>query len=434
MDNLKEENSLDQQNGKNSAGKKARPSAGKFVNALFAPPPPKKKKKKQVRQVKYIKPRKGNRIALSLVFTFAIIGISVIASVGTIFLAREFLGIDKSAATYIISIPEDADTDDVIKALTVDQEIKKKEPIIKVEKMFRLLVSLSEKRNEGPLDYVSGTHNLRPNMGYQDILEELQSYTYIERETVRLTIKEGMRLRDVAKMLEDNEVCSADRFVYYFNAGLDDYEFIQQIPKPTANDLRFDRMEGYLFPDTYEFYKAATGDVNALEEEDYEVILRKIFENFESKYDDEIQARANELNMSMDYVLTLASIVQLEARDAEDMKMVASVFNNRMNNADMFATLGSDPTREYSEYLDELDDYSVNQKMLNAYNTYTSTGLPPGPICSPGIDAIKAVLWPKDTNYFYFCANIETKQVYYAETLEQHEANLIEAGIDPEDF
>lgn len=435
MDNLKEENSLDQQNESIPAGKKARPSAAQIAGALFAPPSPKKrKKKKPVRQIRYIKPKKGNRIALSLVMTFAILGISVIASVGSIFLAREFLGIDKSAATYIVNIPENATVDDVIKAMTEDQETKKKEPIIKVEPMFRMLVKLSEKRNEGPLDYVSGTHNLRPNMGYQDILEELQSYDYIEMETVRVTIKEGMRLREVAKMLEEQEICSADRFIYYFNAGLDDYDFINQIPKPTANDLRFDRMEGYLFPDTYEFYKAASGDLNALEEKDYEIILRKIYENFESKYDEEIQARAQELNMSMDYVLTLASIVQREARDAADMKNVASVFNNRMNHTDMFATLGSDPTREYSEYLDSLDDYSVNSSMLNAYNTYKSTGLPPGPICSPGLDAIKAVLWPNDTNYFYFCANIETQDVYYAETLEQHRQNLITAGIDPDDF
>lgn len=72
--------------------------------------------------------------------------------------------------------------------------------------------------------------------------------------------------------------------------------------------------------------------------------------------------------------------------------------------------------------------------MLDAYNTYKSNGLPPGPICSPGLAAIKAVLWPKETNYYYFCANIETKEVYYAETYEEHVNNLLAAGIDPDDF
>lgn len=433
MDNLKEESSRDQQENTAPVKKKSRYSASDILKAFFAPAPA-PVKKKSVKQVKYIRPKKGNRIAVSLIFIFAILGASVLASVGTIFLAREFLGIDKSAATYIINIPENATTDDIVRILTVEQEEKKKEPIIKVEKLFRLLVQISERRNEEVAEYVSGKHTLRPNMGYQDILEELQSYTYIEKETVRITIKEGMRLRSVAKLLESEGVCSADKFVYYFNAGLDDYEFIGNLPKASANDLRFDRMEGYLFPDTYEFYKASTDDLNSLAEEDYEVILRTIFENFESKYDDEIKARAAEVGMTMDQVVTLASIVQLEARDAADMKMVASVFTNRLNNYEMFQALESDPTREYSEYLDDLDDYSVNRKMLDAYNTYKSNGLPPGPICSPGIDAIKAVLWPANTNNYYFCANIETGEVYYAETLEQHEANLIAAGIDPYDF
>ena len=266
------------------------------------------------------------------------------------------------------------------------------------------------------------------------ILEELQRANYVEKETVRITFKEGTRLRDAAYMLEEEGVCDADKLVYYFNMGLDDYDFESLIPKSSANDLRFDRMEGYFFPDTYEFYKAPSDNFEDLEEADYEVILRKVYENFEAKYDEEIQKRASELGMSMDKVITLASIVQLEARDTADMKNVASVFNNRLANADMFPSLESDPTREYSEYLEELDDYSVNNRMLNAYDTYQSTGLPPGPICSPGIDAIRAVLWPNETNYYYFCANIETREVYYAETLEQHEENLYAAGIDPYDF
>ncbi|WP_044977227.1 endolytic transglycosylase MltG [Ruminococcus sp. HUN007] len=85
-------------------------------------------------------------------------------------------------------------------------------------------------------------------------------------------------------------------------------------------------MEGYLFPDTYEFYKAPDGDVKVLEEQDYEIILRTIYENFEAKYDDEMKKRAAEVGMTMDKVVTLASIVQLEAANTADMKNVASVF------------------------------------------------------------------------------------------------------------
>ena len=433
MDNQRDENSQETQRKPAASGRKKGGTFTGFMKALFAPAPP-PKKKKPAKLIRYIRPAKGNRIAISLVFVVAILSTSILTATGIIFLTREFLGIDKSAATYIVNIPENATTDDVIRIMTVDQEANRKEPIIKVDKMFRLLADFQERRYEEPIEYVSGNHNLRPNMGYADILDELQSYDYIEKDTVSVTIKEGMRLRSVAKLLEDEGVCAADKFIYYFNAGLDEYDFITKLPKPTANDLRFDRMEGYLFPDTYEFYVAPDGDVKSLEETDYEVILRTIYENFEAKYDDEIKARAAEIGMTMDQVITLASIVQLEAADEKDMPMVASVFTNRLNNYDRFPALQSDPTREYSEYLEKLDDYSITRRMLDAYNTYKSNGLPPGPICSPGLAAIKAVLWPKETNYYYFCANIETKEVYYAETYEEHVNNLLAAGIDPDDF
>lgn len=434
---------MNNQNEENSQEQQSRPAAGPsrrkkrtvkgFINALMAPAPA-QQRRRPVKQVRYIRPKKGNRVAISLVFITLILSACMLASVGIIFLAREFLGIDKSSSMYIVNIPEDATTDDVIRILTVEQEEKRKEPIIKVDRLFRVLVDITEKRNEETIEYVSGKHNLKPNMGYQDILDELQSYNYIQKETVRVTIKEGMRLRDVAKLLEQNCVCQADKFIYKFNTGLDDYEFMNNIPRSAANNLRFDRMEGYLFPDTYEFYTVPEENLPDLAEEDYEIILRTIYENFESKYDDEIKKRASEAGMTMDQVVTLASIVQLEAKDTADMKNVASVFTNRLNNYEMFQSLQSDPTREYSEYLNDLDDYAVNQKMLTAYNTYKSNGLPPGPICSPGIDAIKAVLWPNNTNNYYFCADIETGKVYYAETYEQHVANLIAAGIDPYDF
>ena len=98
---------------------------------------------------------------------------------------------------------------------------------------------------------------------------------------------------------------------------------------------------------------------------------------------------------------------------------------------------GSTITQQLIKNLTDEDDVTVvrkfnessNENMVDAYNTYTSSGLPPGPICSPGIDAIKAVLWPDETKLYYFCANIETREVYFAETYEQHKENCIAAGI-----
>lgn len=381
-------------------------------------------------KVKYIRPKKGNRIALSLVFTFMILGISVVSSVAIIFLAREMFGIDKSASSYTVRIPENATVDQVIEIITTEQENKRKEPIIKVDSLFRLMVKFKQSRDD-EFEFVSGEHTLSPNMGYSDIITELSSYYYKAKETKTLTFPEGIYLKDAAQMLESEGICSAAIFTYYFNNGIEgEYSFMDNVPKATAVDLRFYRMEGYLFPDTYEFYVA--DDINDLEQEDYEIIVRKFYDNFEEKYTQELSDRAAEIGMTMDQVVTLASIVQAEAADTADMANVASVFTNRLKNTDLFPHIASDPTEKYANQVIKELSNPVNELMMAAYDTYKTAGLPPGPICNPGIEAIKAVLYPNDTDYYYFCANIETKEVYYASTYDQHVANCAAAGIDPD--
>ena len=111
------------------------------------------------------------------------------------------------------------------------------------------------------------------------------------------------------------------------------------------------------------------------------------------------------------------------------MKMVASVFHNRLNNPDEFPLLQSDPTTNYAEEVIEPNLEIPSQSMCDAYDTYVGGGLPPGAICNPGIEAIEAVLYPRDTDYFFFCSNLETGEFFYAETLAEHEANLVTAGL-----
>ena len=376
-------------------------------------------------KVKYIKPKKGNRIAFSLIFTSIIIGLSVIASISIIFLAKEFFGIDKSASSYTISIPEDADVKQVMEIITTKQEDKGREPIIRVKPLFELLVKFKE-RGGNTMEFVAGEHALSPNMGYTDILNELTSVDYIMRETVMITFVEGTTLDDAAKLLEEQGVCPADRFMYYFNNGLEGYDFIEDLPKSTAHSLRYHKMEGYFFPDTYEFYKAI--DMENMEESDYEIIIRKIYDNFETKYNEELIARTEELGMTMDEVIIMASIIQKEAADNADMYNVSSVFHNRMERPYDFRGFESDPTSKYADWLRAKGE---SEDMALAYDTYKTKWYTPGAICNPGLNAIKAVLYPADTNYYFFCAGTRTdeKIVYYAETDEQHDQNRILAGL-----
>ena len=173
-------------------------------------------------------------------------------------------------------------------------------------------------------------------------------------------------------------------------------------------------MEGYLFPDTYTF----------LVDMDPQLVVQKIYANFNQKMTEEYYARMDELNMTLDEIIILASIVQAEAPTSTSMAKVASVFYNRLNNRDIFPKLQSDPTKKYVKEVIKPNISITNQDMYDAYDTYEGAGLPPGAICNPGLDAIEAVLYPATTDYFYFCANVNTKEIFYAVTLEEHNANL----------
>jgi len=368
---------------------------------------PRKKKKKRRR-----KKIKGLKFSFGLIMIFIILGISALLSLTIIFLAKEYMGIDKPTTTYIIEIPEGSTIDEVTDILYDNN-------IIKVKELFKLMVTLKKADDK----IVSGEHEISPSMDYGDMISELETNLEETKEIVTVTLPEGVNVYDAASILEEQGVCDARSFVYYFNGGfnLDDYTFSSYLP--TESTLKFIKLEGYLFPDTYEFYK----------NEDAEIVCRKIFDNFEKKITTEYYSRMQQINMTLDEVITLASIVQREAGNVEDMKMISSVFHNRLDNPDTFPMLQSDPTRVYAEEVIHVKSDIVNTNMEDAYNTYKSAGLPPGAICNPGIEAIEAVLYPADTEYYYFCANVETKETYYAKTLEEHNANLELAGIELED-
>ncbi|MDE6784812.1 MAG: endolytic transglycosylase MltG, partial [Ruminococcus sp.] len=262
------------------------------------------------------------------------------------------------------------------------------------------------------LGYVVGEHFVRPNMPYETIIEELTKIPTEEMgESIQITFPEGITLIDAGNLLEENHICDADDFIFYFNSGGYGVSFEDLLPLDSS--IKFQRMEGYLFPDTYFFYENSTP----------EEVCQKIYYNFDQKLDDERRARMSELNLSLDQLITFASLVQKEASRRAVMNDVASVFWNRLNNSDIFPLLQSDPTSNYSKDVIRPNMQYFDQTIVDAYDTYKSPGLPPGPICNPGLDAIDAVLTAKQTDYFYFIANINTKETYFAADLDEHEAN-----------
>lgn len=347
------------------------------------------------------KKKPSNRLPGVLILTTFIFAVSICLSLVIIAYGKEMWGIGKSENTHLVVIPEGATTEEIALMLENDG-------IIKSADFFMLFSRLSK----ADASYIAGEHFVRPNMAYETIIDELTSIQSEKKESVAVTFPEGITLLDAALLLEENGVCSADDFMYWFNAGGLGFEFEDKLT--STSSLKFYRMEGYLFPDTYYFYV----------DMEPEQVCQKIYLNFDNKMTDERYARMQQLNLSLDELITFASIVQREAATVESMTMVASVFWNRRDNSDVFPLLQSDPTRIYAEEVIKPNMEVYDQVLIDAYNTYVGAGLPPGPICNPGIDAIDAVLEKFESEYFYFNANVNTGQTYYAVTLDEHNANL----------
>ena len=250
------------------------------------------------------------------------------------------------------------------------------------------------------------------------MLEQIKVSSNVARATVRLTFPEGWTIAKVFERIEKYNVCTAEKLYANLDIVGKQFKFYQKI---NASSGRYLKAEGYLFPDTYDFYigEAASS------------VLKKLFNNFQSKWTTEFNTRAKELGMTRDQVITLASIIQREAKDSAEMPVVSSVLHNRLNHPELYPQLQMNSTSEYITAINEaglLDDvyYSI---YMSAYNTYSVSGLPAGPICNPGLSAIKAALYPDDTNYFFFCHDSEGN-IYLAETAEEHQRNTEKVLFD----
>ena len=241
-----------------------------------------------------------------------------------------------------------------------------------------------------------------------------------EPPTVTVTFPEGLTVVQIAERLEENKVCSASEFIALTN----NYEYIQTLGYSftdliTEPENRAFYLEGYIFPDTYEFYKG----------ESSEKALRRFLDNTQRKLTAVYNQRAEELGYTLDEIITLASIVQEESFTHDSMKNVASVLHNRLRSAS-FSRLQCDVTIHY------INDYVTNSKYLSgdtdvyasAYNTYKCSGLPAGPITNPGLAAIEAALYPADTDYYYFVTDSQWNY-YYSSTYAQHKAKCRELGL-----
>lgn len=295
-----------------------------------------------------------------------------------------------------------------------------KKNLIRNKLAFKVYVKVSGKSN-----LKAATYSLSEDMGTRKIVDILYEGDGINLNQIKITFKEGLNMRTIAKVISDN-TNNSDEDVYstlsnkeYLNGIIDKYWFVEE--DILNNDIYYS-LEGYLYPSTYYL---ESRDVTV--EEIFDVMLEETGKQLEG-YREQI----SNSDMSVHEILTLASIVELEGVTDEDRKGIAGVFFNRLQDD---ISLGSDVTTYYGVRVDmgERDLYSDEVSECNDYNTrcVTFSGLPVSPICNSSLSSIEAVLNPDETNNYYFVAD-KNRKIYFSKNITEHNNTI--AKLKKEDL
>lgn len=339
--------------------------------------------------------------------TWIIIGVCIAAAIllstYTISCMNDIFAVNRDSETVVtVNIPAEANTKTVLKILQQND-------LIEHRHFCSLFAKMMQFKDD---NYLTGVYYVTASMGVEKMLTTFKQPT-TTGETVTLTFPEGYTVDQIVQKLEKYEVCSAAA-LYQTMKDVDFSSEFSFIASMDNKESRYRLLEGYLYPDTYEFYVG----------ESPSSVLRKFLNNFNKKWTDEYAAQAEKLGMSVDDVITLASIVQKEAYGAEQSPLVSSVLHNRLNKSGLYPSLQCDSTEEYiNEYIKpNTQDAAQLSKFTNLYSSYKCAGLPVGSICNPGDDAIKAALYPEKTDYYFFAHDVN-KKLYLARNDSERRSN-----------
>lgn len=331
----------------------------------------------------------GKSIIKTIIWILCIIIVSVGLAFGVIYAGADYMGIGFGRGSDVtIEIEQGMSTEQIAEEL-------KEAGAVKIPLLFRVYAKF--KHYDSQFKY--GVYSFNTEAGYEAISQMLIEEGALA-QSVKVTIPEMSSIDDIAEILEENGVCTKSDFINEVQNGEFGYNFIDDIPV----DNVYYRLEGYLFPETYDFY-------NFDSEECAHLAVEKMLKTLDDKLTDGMMQKISESGYTLHEIMTMASIVELEAGGSPDeMANVAAVFYNRLESDD-FTTLGSSPTRKYP--------YGGGK-----YNTYESPGLPPGPLCSPSLKSIEASIEPtEDFDYYYFVTDASMK-FYYNKTLAEHNSTI----------
>ena len=357
-------------------------------------------------------PSKGGALKIFLVILLLAV---LAAGAALLFAHNEISGNGRPGAEVTVSIPQGSGVSAIAQKL-------KDAGVIRSAYLFRWYVG--HKGAAAKLQY--GDFTLQKSACSYDAIIAVLS-TYAKAETVRVTIPEGTTAIAIAQKMEAAGLCSAEDFLKEANEGdFSEYTFWQYVPDDAAAPDRFMKCEGYLFPETYEFLKNDT----------VHNYVATFYAQFDAQITEEMYAELKAQGMTLNELVTLASFVQEEAGNAQDSN-VAQVFRNRLAEGSPYPRLQSN-TSSYIQS-DADNNYlwnwvapyyggwdNIPENIVSAYDTYSCTGLPAGPISNPGFAAIKAALHPEpdeDAKDAYFFVTDLKGNYYYARTLTEHNAN-----------
>ncbi len=327
----------------------------------------------------------GVSLGYALVYVIMVIGISVIlACVGWI-LANDVLALNKVEHTAEITVNEGEDFDIVTEKL-------KDEGIIDYKFLFDLFATVTKSKEK----IQPGTYTVNTDMDYNALIRNLGKNSATKAE-IQVTIPEGYTVKQIFDLMEEKGVASSAELQEMAAQYNYKFDFLQEIPLGT-----YTRLEGYLFPDTYTFYAY----------HDPLYVINTMLVNYSNRINDALMESIESSGYTMHEILTIASMIERET-DGTEREKIASVIYNRMENPG-FETLGRLQIDATLYYLTGREVTQNDRETIESpYNTHINKGLPPGPICNPGLASITAALNPEKTNMYYYALGDDGLHHFY---------------------
>lgn len=371
----------------------------------------KKQKRREKRQAEEKKNRKHISAAASslikgVIYILVILIVSAVISTAAISFANDIFGFVKSEEPIEITIPENATLGDIAKILADSS-------IIKYEWLFNLYC----KNKDDGKGFVAGKYSVSPLASYSEILDTFKEHKPTGISWI--TIPEGYTTDEIINTLVDAGIGTKEGYIDVINYYDYDFWFVKEIPENWKESGRLYRLDGYLFPDTYQFYNASSEST----------VIKKFLTRFNEVFTKSYKTRAEEMGYTTDQILIIASMIEKEAGRQTDFNNVSSVFHNRLNSPDVYPYLESDATIVYAIQHETGVRPNMTAEDLEydtPYNSYKNPGLVPGPISSPSNSAILAALNPTNTYYYYFISY--ENNTFFSSSLEEH--NMYKAEIN----